>query len=781
MASFKPNDEQVICIQQINQFIKDNKDFARFLINGSAGTGKTSILISSIINHFNEEIINRYEYYYDIVKNDKWDLIDKDGHLNHFIISAPTNKAKDVLITKYNSYLASLTDDDVCDLHILNEIVHKRIDFLTVSQVLSISRVINEMGEEEFTKGNDKKIADKYNKPTYNKTVIIIDECSMLDSNTTRILSVIKCPLIYIGDYCQLPPVNENLSPVFELESKGVNQNVVLFRLTKVERCKKAVTDVANVLRDKIYEIIPDFNILSHKSTDLIQYPKRMEKWLDAYVDELKQKLLDIKQMQAITNVKLESASASSKLESQPDSVNKHGSNDCMALAWTNKCCSGLNQKIRNKLFMHSLMTYDAELEQDLEFENIEDINDHFLIKGDKLLVKAPYYKYGHNMYSSSIAYVAKLKKVKYQPITFREWCNLAIKVKQEQLSIKNAPKNAEGQLPSADIDISFLLDEIPATNTATNTASKSKTKQKTVLDYFSPSAAGNSNDSSASLETGEAAAEIDQEELEKQAMIKMRREFFRYHTLNEVLTAGTYIFNDPIASKYDAIIAGCKLSDIKEMKSKDVREAKYMEWHRRVSSELFGIPIDRALCKKCLFFVNKFGSMLNKSCNVADMINATDSLQLNMFLTDLAVFTTSSNYINNDIPILDMLDKVNLESIARIRDIIKNSYEVKIILTKQDLGELKTINKMLGEDDNASKYITMSQMLGHYFSHVISSNYLEVDYGYALTVHKSQGSTYDDVFIEYGNLAANKKDTEKYKLLYTAITRSANKLHIYY
>jgi ATP-dependent exoDNAse (exonuclease V) alpha subunit len=63
----------------------------------------------------------------------------------------------------------------------------------------------------------------------------------------------------------------------------------------------------------------------------------------------------------------------------------------------------------------------------------------------------------------------------------------------------------------------------------------------------------------------------------------------------------------------------------------------------------------------------------------------------------------------------------------------------------------------------------------------VLASNYLEVDYGYALTVHKSQGSTYNDVYVEYNNLQANKKDTEKYKLLYTAITRTANNLHVYY
>ena len=35
------------------------------------------------------------------------------------------------------------------------------------------------MGIEEFTKGNDKKIVDKYNK-IYMNTSIIVDECSII-------------------------------------------------------------------------------------------------------------------------------------------------------------------------------------------------------------------------------------------------------------------------------------------------------------------------------------------------------------------------------------------------------------------------------------------------------------------------------------------------------------------------------------------------------------------------------------------------------------------------
>jgi len=808
--SFIPNSEQAECIAQIYQFIIDKKPFARFLINGSAGTGKTSILISSIINHFIGKIADNPTRYDDIVRNKKWEQLDE--LLEYFIISAPTNKAKDVLVSKYNAYLAGMSNDTLCERLILNEIVHRRIDFLTVSQVLSISRVINEMGDEEFTKGNEKKIADKYNKPQYDKTIIIIDECSMIDSNTAKILTVIKCPIIFIGDYCQLPPVGEDLSPIFQIEnvvsSAAVvaavvadvavavaaasvaaatiaTNNTMVFRLSKVERCQQDVSRVANILRDKIYGVIPDFNLLKHKVADIIQYPKRMEKWLDTYVDEIKEQLDIIKKMQVLyystSNLATSNPATSNLATPDPKSspiIKKLMGNDSMALAWTNKCCAALNQKVRSKLFLHYVMSYDADLEHDTDFENIEDINEHFLIKGDKLLVRVPYYKYDNNIYSSSIVYVAKLQKVRYKPLSFQEWCNLAITIKNSEL------KSSHSNLPPVfDINILGLLDDpIPAKQP------KNMAKQKSVIDYFEPCAPGTSGTPVLGNIKSEEDTARESIVRAQNELLEMRRLFFQYHNLNDVLTAGTFEFNDAVSRKYNDICAqvdasysnGYCLMDIKKASTVEEREKKYTKWHRKVSSILFGIPVERVLCRKCMFFINKFAGVMTKSCNIADMICATESLELGMYLTDLAVMTTTSSYINHDIPVLDMLEKCNIDAIARIRDIIKSSYDVKVALTKQDLSELKTINKMLGEDYNNSKYITMSQMLGHYMSHVVSSNYLEVDYGYAITVHKSQGSTYDDVFIEYGNLTANKKDCEKYKLLYTAITRSARKLHIY-
>ena len=288
---FIPNEEQIECIKKITTFIQNKLPFSKLLINGSAGTGKTTIIISSIINILVNQIIINIDEIIELIKTTSDNSIYKKPNwsklsLHNFIISAPTNKAKDVLLSKYNIYIEEQLNiiigktsiynsqlvKSLLTINLIIQILNSKILFLTVSQVLSISRVINEMGIEEFTKGNDKKITDKYNTENYLNTTIIIDECSMIDKNNARLLEIIKCPIIYIGDYCQLPPVNEELSIIFAIHGSSGSNNCIT--LKTVERCKNEITIIANFLRDKIYDIIPYFNLLKHSSKDLILYNK---------------------------------------------------------------------------------------------------------------------------------------------------------------------------------------------------------------------------------------------------------------------------------------------------------------------------------------------------------------------------------------------------------------------------------------------------------------------------------------------------------------------------
>jgi len=59
----------------------------------------------------------------------------------------------------------------------------------------------------------------------------------------------------------------------------------------------------------------------------------------------------------------------------------------------------------------------------------------------------------------------------------------------------------------------------------------------------------------------------------------------------------------------------------------------------------------------------------------------------------------------------------------------------------------------------------------------IIIENFAQLNYGYCITVHKSQGSTFTNVFIDILDILTNKNIEETSKCLYTAITRSSNSI----
>ena len=58
---------------------------------------------------------------------------------------------------------------------------------------------------------------------------------------------------------------------------------------------------------------------------------------------------------------------------------------------------------------------------------------------------------------------------------------------------------------------------------------------------------------------------------------------------------------------------------------------------------------------------------------------------------------------------------------------------------------------------------------------------FAEIDYGYAINTHKSQGSTYKNVYIDFNDILSVTKitDKEKCQSLYVAITRASFNLHL--
>jgi hypothetical protein len=56
---------------------------------------------------------------------------------------------------------------------------------------------------------------------------------------------------------------------------------------------------------------------------------------------------------------------------------------------------------------------------------------------------------------------------------------------------------------------------------------------------------------------------------------------------------------------------------------------------------------------------------------------------------------------------------------------------------------------------------------------------FAEISYGYCITVHKSQGSGFNNVFVDIGDVLKNEVENEAKRCLYTALTRASHSIHM--
>jgi hypothetical protein len=199
--------DQKDAIKQIFDFLPDTKR-KTYGLYGYAGTGKTTIIVEMLTFLLKHKLIKS------------------------IVFTAPTNKAVNVMKSKFRGYLKYLYnayyDKDPPEHLNFDEILDKfyevgiKIDFITIHKLLKFELDFGSDGDLVFVKGSGESLISQYE-------VIVIDECSMIPIKLVEhIFSELrsqvqkKCDnykkmpkIIFSGDPAQLPPVSEKLSIIF--------------------------------------------------------------------------------------------------------------------------------------------------------------------------------------------------------------------------------------------------------------------------------------------------------------------------------------------------------------------------------------------------------------------------------------------------------------------------------------------------------------------------------------------------------------------------------------
>lgn len=281
------NKDQLQASNALNNFIQSDDKF--FLLTGSAGTGKTSVIVNFLTTM-------------DKIK---------------IAFCATTNKAVSVLENMMNKRLSEVDNTNK---------IRKRTSFLTIHKLLKIKRKIDLEGNEIFVTTIDEEnpLHRLDSKSIYAYDIIVIDEVSMMPMSLIEKLLKIKDKLegkiIFVGDSAQLPPVNEDSSYVFSVKS------IPKYQLSNIVRSSGNTTILSNQVRQLV---LKDNNISLKKlaDTDLKLYRERDE-WIDKYITQVSKIFKKIRKRGDIGNIDMP-----------------------IMLTYTNKACNQINDKVRNILF----------------------------------------------------------------------------------------------------------------------------------------------------------------------------------------------------------------------------------------------------------------------------------------------------------------------------------------------------------------------------------------------------------------------------------------------
>jgi superfamily I DNA/RNA helicase len=123
-----------------------------------------------------------------------------------------------------------------------------------------------------------------------------------------------------------------------------------------------------------------------------------------------------------------------------------------------------------------------------------------------------------------------------------------------------------------------------------------------------------------------------------------------------------------------------------------------------------------------------------------------------------------------------------NKETTAKIY-ILHDSEKKKLEMERKYASEKLTllVKKYIDNYGETIRYIDKQIIapLWKQYNNIFVKPFASIDYGNSKTCHKSQGSTYYNVFVDMNDIVLNKDENDMKRCVYVACTRASNELHI--
>lgn len=157
----------------------------------------------------------------------------------------------DEIIPKYRSTCEILGIKPEFDEVVMTAITNKATDVLSAATRRPCSTIYSFMNlkvQDNYSTGQS-TIKKSSSWKVHTDKIIFIDEASMVDSKLRAYIreGTFNCKIVYVGDHCQLAPVNELISPIY------ADPSIQLFELTQPMRTNcPHLQNLNQVLRDRV-------------------------------------------------------------------------------------------------------------------------------------------------------------------------------------------------------------------------------------------------------------------------------------------------------------------------------------------------------------------------------------------------------------------------------------------------------------------------------------------------------------------------------------------------